>query len=434
MCIRVDAEDHLYLTDEFIVTHNTTVVAEVVHRLPLEQMRVAVAAPTHKALAVLGDKLGSTDVELATLHSLLGLKLSNRDDGTQVVVDENTGSSLHEFALAIVDEASMISAGLFEAVLAKRQRCRVLFVGDPAQLAPVDGNGELSPAFGDLVPRHWRMTQVVRQAQDNPIIRLATAARGCIEEARAFTLHALSAQLAGGDDSFLAVHPGGVAEVARLVADAITHGHDTRALAWDNATVQQINAGVHAMVYPGQGEYPPGTQLMANEAMTAVDTLEHKRRVPVRNSALLTVRCSELRPHPDERSRMAWHLEVETDGGQPLECWVAENQKQLQADISSLFAEHRRLKVQEKMVSTAGERQALREQARAASDSGWVLRARYAPLRYAYAMTVHKAQGSTFDAVILDWASFERCRDVQQRNRLVYVALTRTRRFAVVCA
>lgn len=435
MCIRVDAEDHLYLTDEFIVTHNTTVVAEVVHRLPLERMRVVVAAPTHKALAVLGDKLGSTTVELATLHSLLGLKLSNKDDGTQIVVDENKNSSLHEFALAIVDEASMVSAGLFEAVLTKRQRCRVLFVGDPAQLAPVDGDGELSPTFGPLVPRHWCMTQVVRQAQDNPIIRLATVARGCIEEACPFTLHALGAQLVGGDDGFLAVQPGGTQEIARLVADAIQHGQDTRALAWDNATVQRINICVHAMVYPGQGEYPAGTRLIANESMTATDCQgAPPRRVPVRNSALLTVLGSELRSHPDERSRKAWRLEVEADGGQPLECWVAENQKQLQVDISDCFAEYRRLKLREQMASCVSERQALREQARSASDAGWVLRARYAPLRYAYALTVHKAQGSTFDAVVLDWASFERCRDVQQRNRLIYVALTRTRRFAVVCA
>jgi exodeoxyribonuclease-5 len=412
----------------------TTVVADVVSRLPLDDMSVVVAAPTHKAVAVLGEKLGAADVELATLHSLLGLKLSNRDDGSQVVVDEKNGSSLHHYQLAIVDEASMVSAGLFEAVLTKRQRCRVLFVGDPAQLAPVDGNGELSPAFSELVPKHWRMTEVVRQAKDNPIIRLATEARGCIERGEIFSLHALGAQLVAGDDAFMAVQPGGVAEVSRLVADAIQHGQDTRALAWDNATVLAINANVHAMVYPGQGEYPKGTQVMANDSMTAIDCTNRIRKVPVRNSALLTVESSELARHPDEPSRLAFRLVVRTEEGQLLECWVAEDQKQLQADISERFAEFRRVKLREQMATSGGERQALREEARAASGAGWALRGRYAPLRYAYAMTVHKSQGSTFDAVVLDWASFERCRDVPTRNRLIYVALTRTRRFAVVCA
>jgi exodeoxyribonuclease V len=412
----------------------TTVVAHVVAGLPLEAMRVVVAAPTHKALSVLGEKLGGQSVELATLHSLLGLKLSNKDDGSQVVVDENKGSSLHEYALAIVDEASMVSAGLFEAVLSKRLRCRVLFVGDPAQLAPVDGEkGALSPAFGELVPQHWTMTEVVRQAQDNPIIRLATAVRGCIERGQDFSVHALASELRGGDDRFLAVQPGGVAEVSRLVADAIGHGQDTRALAWDNATVEAINANVHAMVYPGQGPYPAGALLMANESLTAVDCLVRTKKVPVRNSALLTVVSSELEQHQDEPQRKAWRLVVSAEDGQRLECWVPDDVRQLQADISQCFAEFRRLKLREQM-ATGGERAAYREQARAASGEGWALRARYAPLRYAYAMTVHKSQGSTFDAVVLDWNSFQRCREVATRNRLIYVALTRTRRFAVVCA
>ena len=89
--------------------------------------------------------------------------------------------------------------------------------------------------------------------------------------------------------------------------------------------------------------------------------------------------------------------------------------------------------MREQMVH-GSEREALRRQASEASRSGWALKARFAPVRYAYAMTVHKSQGSTFDAVVLAWDSFMRSRDTQLRNRLAYVALTRTRRFAVVCA
>ena len=85
-------------------------------------------------------------------------------------------------------------------------------------------------------------------------------------------------------------------------------------------------------------------------------------------------------------------------------------------------------------MAAGGEARSLREAASESSAAGWALKARYAPLRYAYAMTVHKSQGSTFDAVVLAWDSFQKSRDVQLRNRLAYVALTRTRKFAVVCA
>lgn len=425
----------------------TTVVAHVVQSLALDFVRVVVLAPTHKALAVLSDKLGDSEVDTATLQSALALKVKDMPDGQQETEDTGEPGSLREYTLAIVDEASMVSAGMFATALFKRGMCRILFVGDPAQLPPVDqskaerGNSQerlqLSPAFGDQVGMHWSLTEVVRQAQENPIIRLATAARNCIERGAEFSLQTMSRELRHGDDNFLAMQPGGVLDVASLVADAIAHGHDTRALALDNNTVQAVNAHVHAMVYPGQGDYPPGALLMAQDGFNGWDPASVGAvkwlKVPVRNSALLkVVDCSEER-HPAELGRPAYKLTLSTDGGGELVCWVAVDQRQLQADISEHFAEYRRLKLREKMASSR-EARALREQASEASAAGWALKARYAPLRYAYAMTVHKSQGSTFDAVVLAWDSFKKSRDTQMRNRLAYVALTRTRKFAVVCA
>lgn len=417
----------------------TTVVAHVVQALAAEGLSIVVLAPTHKALAVLSEKLGdSSSVEAMTLHSALALKVRELPDGQQEVQDAGEPGSLRDFALAIVDEASMVSTGMFATALSKRGRCRILFVGDPAQLPPVDGNRgggtqELSPAFGDQVPLHWRLTEVVRQAKGNPIIRLATAARLCIDEDVDFGLKTLTEQLVPGDDEYLAVSPGGVLEVADLVASAMQHGQDTRALAWDNANVQGINAHVHQMLYRGKGDYPEGTPLMAQEGFQGVNADGSGRKVPVANSALLTVQHCVVEAHPKEPVRPAYKLTLLDDAGTPLFCWVAQDQRRWQADISEHFAHYRRLKLREQMASGA-ERHAIKEEARAASQAGWDLKARYAPVRYAYAMTVHKSQGSTFDAVVLDWASFSRCRDVQLRNRLVYVALTRTRRFAVIAA
>jgi len=426
----------------------TTVVAHVVQKLCERFARIVVLAPTHKALSVLSEKLGDVETATATLQSALALKVKDMPDGQQETEDTGEPGSLREYTLAIVDEASMVSAGMFATALHKRGRCKLLFVGDPAQLPPVDqskaerGAGsreqlQLSPAFGDQVGLHWRLTEVVRQAQENPIIRLATAARQCIELGTEFSLQVMSRELRWGDEDFLAIQPGGIAEVSRLVADAIQHGQDTRALALDNNSVQAINANVHAMVYPGQGDYPKGTLLIAQDGFNAwlpeSIGMPKWQKASVRNSALLTVvDCADER-HPAETSRPAYKLTLEADGGAQVVCWVAVDQRQWQADISAHFAEYRMLKLRERQ-AVGGEARALREQASDESASGWALKARFAPLRYAYAMTVHKSQGSTFDAVVLDWGSFQKSRDVQLRNRLAYVALTRTRKFAVVCA
>ena len=427
----------------------TTVVAHVVEALAREHIRIVVLAPTHKALAVLSEKLGDVEVATATLQSALALKVKDLPDGQQETQDTGEPGSLRDYELAIVDEASMVSASMFATALSKRGYCKLLFVGDPAQLPPVDqerslapGQREqtglqLSPAFGEQVPTHWALTEVVRQAQENPIIRLATAARKCIERGAEFSLQSMDRELHNGDDAYLAIQSGGVVEVAALVADAIQHGQDTRALALDNNTVQAVNAHVHAMVYPGLGEYPKGTQLMAQDGFVGwqPDSLESFRRVrvPVRNSALLKVLACSEEPHRDEPGRAAFRLTVHQEDGHPLVCWVAADQRQWQADISEQFAQYRMFKLREKTCA-GGEARALKEQASVATAAGWALKARFAPLRYAYAMTVHKSQGSTFDAVVLAWDSFHKSRDVQMRNRLVYVALTRTRQFAVVCA
>lgn len=52
-----------------------------------------------------------------------------------------------------------------------------------------------------------------------------------------------------------------------------------------------------------------------------------------------------------------------------------------------------------------------------------------APLRHAYACTVHKSQGSTYDVAFIDFSDMYRSED---RAKLMYVAVTRTSNFLVI--
>jgi ATP-dependent exoDNAse (exonuclease V) alpha subunit len=53
---------------------------------------------------------------------------------------------------------------------------------------------------------------------------------------------------------------------------------------------------------------------------------------------------------------------------------------------------------------------------------------RLAPLRHAYACTVHKSQGSTYDISMVDFSDVFRSDD---KARLIYVAATRASKFLV---
>lgn len=82
----------------------------------------------------------------------------------------NTDSSLRGAALLVVDEVSFVDRKMAEDLLSFG--CKVLVLGDPAQLPPVLGEGYFTAMKPDVM-----LTEVHRQARDNPIIELATRVR-----------------------------------------------------------------------------------------------------------------------------------------------------------------------------------------------------------------------------------------------------------------
>lgn len=411
----------------------TTVVGELVRRVGPD-LAMAVAAPTHKAVSVLREKIGDeTGVEFKTIHSLLGLRMVETPDGRHDARPEGE-SSLHAYQFVIVDECSLIDQSLFSSILMRRGRCRVLFVGDPAQLAPVNSKpGEISPAFGPQVRVRYSLTEVVRQARANPIIRVATMARERITTGQTLVLDDIRSILKPEDDDFMCICGGGLDEVANMTASAVESGMDVRAITHTNNSVLALNRMVHQRLRPGSDPWVVGVPVIAQSEF-AMRGRALGDRVRVKNSDLLTVVSAQDEAHEDDPGRPAWKLELELASGARGSVYVPQDQDQWRRDFESLFGSFRRMTVEANTEPSAEKAQKLKEEARKASSGGWALKNRYADIRHAYAMTAHKAQGSTFDAVVLDWSSMQRCPDIGARARLVYVALTRTSKFSVICA
>ena len=56
----------------------------------------------------------------------------------------------------------------------------------------------------------------------------------------------------------------------------------------------------------------------------------------------------------------------------------------------------------------------------------WELKLLFHDVRYAYSLTIHKAQGSTFENVFVDVRDLYINRKTYERNQLLYVAVTRS--------
>ena len=407
----------------------TTVVAKLLRAID-GVVSVLVTAPTHKALAVLGQKIGSDNVDLMTTQAALGMKLTELDSGEHRLKPEGS-ACIADYDLAVVDEASMIHPDLFAAMLASRRRCRILFVGDPAQLAPV-GSEEPSPAFSDIVPLHVRLTEVVRQAEEHPSIRMSVALRENVEAGVGPSLTQLAGLLQPGDERFIGITSGGDATLQQYALDAIKHGLDTRILAFTNSATLRHNQAIHAALYPGVEGFALGEKVIAQEGFSCrSDVAKDRDFVQVRTSELLTVEDVLPALHPESPHIPAWRIRMRRDdGGSSVDAWVVQKRETLETEISGWFELWRHHKAQAEAASPR-DRNALKERAKACSDEAWKLRKRFANIRHAYALTIHKSQGSTFETVLVDWSSMS-YGDGGDAARLAYVAITRPSKYAVI--
>jgi exodeoxyribonuclease-5 len=125
---------------------------------------VCFCAFTGKAALVMRNK---GCVGASTIHSLI---YSPVDEGGATRWELNLESEAASAELIVVDECSMVGPDLGRDLLSYGRK--VLVLGDPAQLPPVDGAG----FFTDRSP-DWLLTEIHRQAAESPIIVLANRAR-----------------------------------------------------------------------------------------------------------------------------------------------------------------------------------------------------------------------------------------------------------------
>ena len=128
----------------------------------------ALAAPTGRAAKRLGEACGA---EAATIHRLLETQF-DRQTG-QLVFAHDEDEPLAADAV-IVDETSMVDVPLMRALLsALRGDCRLILVGDPDQLPSVGPGNLLSDLLRSGRVPTVRLTEIFRQAAQSAIVRNA---------------------------------------------------------------------------------------------------------------------------------------------------------------------------------------------------------------------------------------------------------------------
>ncbi len=382
-------------------TGKTYLVSRLVEQLLDEDCTVTVCAPTHKAVQVLSDELGDAPVQMQTLHSFLGLRLQPKQDGEYELVAEEERNFAE--GVVIVDEASMIGREEWSHIQDAPFWVQWLFVGDPAQLPPV--NEDPSPALDVPGPT---LETIHRQAADNPILELATKIRTGADGRFGSTFEdGKGVAVTRNREEFL----GSILRAfdADAFAEDATYA---RVLAYRNKTVRRYNREIRAERYGAdadrfvEGEWLVGTETWYYDG---VQRLTNSEEVRVKKAQVETFEAD------DQSEWTVWELKIRTPG------------RGLTRTIHVLHEEER-----ERYENALERRRGKAEDDPSKWDQFFELRERFARVDYAYATTVHRAQGSTYDTVFVDHRDLRVCRG-EERGALLYVAVTRpSRRLALL--
>ena len=149
-------------------TGKTTCVKAIITLYEKLGMNVLLTAPTGRAAKRLSELSGK---EAQTIHRLLGAAVS--EDGESIIFRKNASQPLEGDAI-IVDECSMVDILLMKSLLdAMRPGCRLILVGDADQLPSV-GPGKV---FDDVLSSGFipsvRLTEIFRQDENSRIVRYA---------------------------------------------------------------------------------------------------------------------------------------------------------------------------------------------------------------------------------------------------------------------
>lgn len=395
------SEEKLYLLTGYAGTGKTTLLQVLLNRFRQQRDRrkVVLTAFSNKATKVLQRMahFWGLDIDCMTCCQLLALKpVIDDESGKQVFrSDRKQARQIDRFRLVIVDECSMINQEMWDllvnAVSTLHGQTQLLFVGDAAQLPPV-GEPE-SPCFRQIYHRS-DLKEVVRYG--GAIGILAEDIRHNLER-DGFPRFRNNINTERTEGCFVIPQR---QQWEALILKAFTsqayqnNPDQVRALAYTNRRVNQLNQKIRTAIYGANAaRFVPGERLIA------INPCLEEEAIVLPTSAeceVLEVRRGR------ENNWPVWFLEIETEEGKF---------KTLRVLHESGLAEY-----QLKLDTLAKEKR---------WQEFWDLKQFFHEVDYAYSLTIHKSQGSTFQDVFVDVPSMAANRNVIERNQLCYVAFTR---------
>lgn len=420
-----EKENPTYILRGYAGTGKTSLVKTLVRTLPSIGMKYVLMAPTGRAAKVLSNYTGQN---ASTIHRRIYQAKTFPDGSIHVARAENKSKD----TLFIVDEASMIGeqkefggSSLLDDLLCyvfSGERCRLLLIGDTAQLPPV-GSLE-SPALDcnylksefPITVATFELTEVKRQALESGILYNATDVRellhGGLYEYQLPIFH-----LKGFDD-VRKIEP---EEFEELLHNAFANSCDNEAvvICKSNKRANMFNQAIRGRILNIEGEIATGDKLMvvknnyywseghsiinfiANGDMAELRKIKHFEEMYGFHFADVEMGFTD---YPDQLNIEAKIL-LDTLYSNSPSLTEEENKRLLSA-------------IEEDYMDIPDRKQRYKEMRK----NPWF---NALQVKFAYALTCHKTQGGQWNSVFVDSSLNQKETLDVEDLRWIYTALTR---------
>ena len=385
-------------------TGKSYLIVQLMKWLLNQRINFVAGSPTNKAVKNLKKLAAEANisVEAHTVAQLLGQQPElNEATGKEEFITQGT-DSIGGYEVALIDEFSMISKSNFKDInqAVWHTDTKIIFVGDEAQLPPV-GESEPVIATHEYIQHEATLSSIVRY--DGDIARVAEEIRS--DKAFNSSLYPFRTT---PDKTITCLNRFDWLKTAIAIfksEEYIENPDHVRFLVWRNKTAASLNDYVRSQLWGDNvPDYVPGDRLIAKIPVFRRDPGargKNKWRIVMNNSEECEVIGDAIKRISKPTSWEYWLVPAETDDG-------------LRLDLRILTNESEQLR-QERM-------QELREQKR--WKQYYDTLKSFDNLPYAYAITTHKAQGSSINYIFPDIADMRPCPDLQ---KILYTALTRAR-------
>lgn len=333
-------------------------------------------ATTHKAVSYLHQTLHCS---VETLHAFLGIRVRTDYSSGENYSFRPKHLPMIENSIVIVDECSYIDEYLLKIVTTCFRKCKVIFVGDPAQLTPVRASN--TPVFEQGFPT-FELTDVVRQDKQSPIQEICTDLRKTIKDLVGLPKIKRCAEITHLSQ----------AQFDQAIEQEFSRPQwkagDSKILAWRNKTVQSYNNYLFKK-FTGRSEFKQGDYVINNHHVLDMKSDTECMITHVQPSTSLGVSGKSIRV---DVSKNTYFL---ADGFESRKKMITKLQKNPNEADMQTIVDH------------------------------WI------DLRPAYACTINKSQGSTYNTVYIDLGDLADCKDVLQFARMLYVAISRAKSHVV---